>query len=162
MLRMGKLTDYGTLILTHLVHGDRVPASDLAERTRLGGATVSKILKALARAGIVRSARGASGGYALARSAEEISAADIIDALEGPVAITECASAAGSCELETVCGVGSAWQHINVAIRRALDDISLAQLANWQRGSIPAVDLLAARGRPRAAFHSPKTDEQGA
>jgi FeS assembly SUF system regulator len=141
MLRMGKLTDYGTLILTHLVDQGCVPASEIAERTRLGPATVAKILKALGRAGIVQSERGVRGGYTLSRGAGEISAAQIIDALEGPVAITECSSAGGACELETVCGVGSAWQHINVAIRRALGDISLAQLANWQRGMVPVMDF---------------------
>lgn len=141
MLRMGKLTDYGTLILAHMVNGERLSAGDLAERTRLGQPTVAKILKALARAGIVNSALGAHGGYALARPAAEVSAAEVIDALEGPVSITECATGGGSCELETVCGVGSAWQHINLAIRRALDDISLAQLANWQQGHVPALHL---------------------
>jgi FeS assembly SUF system regulator len=158
MLRMGKLTDYGTLILTHLVDRACIPASGLAERTRLGAPTVSKILKALGRAGIVHSARGANGGYTLARDAAEISAADIIDALEGPVAITECSSIGGACELETVCGVGSAWQHINVAIRRALDDISLAQLANWQRGTIPPMDLHMAHRMAGSTINS-KVDE---
>ncbi len=141
MLRIGKLTDYGTLILTRMIGGECLSATELAEQTRLGPATASKILKALARTGIVRSVRGARGGYSLARPADEISAAQIIDALEGPVAITECATGAGNCELETLCGVGNAWQHINVAIRRALDDISLAELANWQHGNIPALQL---------------------
>ncbi len=149
MLRMGKLTDYGTLILTRLVGTGRLSAAELAERTRIGPATTAKVLKALARAGIVDAERGANGGYALARPAADISAAQIIDALEGPVAITECSSAGGLCELETVCGVGSAWQHINVAIRRALDDISLAELANWQRGTVPALDLGGAFGGAR-------------
>ncbi|MEO0973777.1 MAG: SUF system Fe-S cluster assembly regulator [Pseudomonadota bacterium] len=141
MLRIGKLTDYGTLILTRMTGGDCVSATELAEQTRLGPPTAAKILKALARAGIVRSVRGAHGGYALARPATDISAAQIIDALEGPVAITECATGAGSCELESLCGVGNAWQHINVAIRQSLDAISLAQLADWQPGTLPSLNL---------------------
>lgn len=151
MLRIGKLTDYGTLILTRLVGGECVSAAELAEQTRLGPATAAKLLKALARTGIVNSIRGANGGYTLARPATQISAAQIIDALEGPVAITECATGAGSCELETVCGVGNAWQHINVAIHRALDDISLAELANWQHGAVPALQLGAHANRAAGA-----------
>lgn len=161
MLRIGRLTDYGTLILTRMVDGECVSASDLAEQTRLGPATVAKILKALGRAGIVTSARGAHGGYALARPASEVTAADVIDALEGPVSITECATGGGSCELTSVCGVGSAWQHINLAIHRALADITLAELANWQRGSIPALSLaLDEHGRARPQRRRRSTENQ--
>ena len=93
MLRISKLTDYATVILAEPRR--RQPrelqtAAEVAERTRLGLPTVSKLLKSLQRAGLVASARGAHGGYQLARPAGAISAAEIIDALEGPVAITEC------------------------------------------------------------------------
>ncbi|MEM9387698.1 MAG: SUF system Fe-S cluster assembly regulator [Pseudomonadota bacterium] len=151
MLRIGKLTDYGTLILTRLVGGQCVSAAQLAEQTRLGPATAAKILKALARTGILNSIRGTNGGYTLARPPSQISAAQIIDALEGPVAITECATGAGCCELETVCGVSNAWQHINVAIRRALDDISLAELANWKHGAVPSLQLGTLAHHPNGA-----------
>jgi Rrf2 family protein len=76
----------------------------------------------------VNSTRGANGGYQLARAPREISAADVIDALEGPVSITECSSHDSHCEHEGVCSVGGTWQRINVAIRRALDDVSLVDL----------------------------------
>jgi FeS assembly SUF system regulator len=95
----------------------------------VGVATVSKLLKAMNKAGLVTSTRGAQGGYRLTRDASDISAAHIIDALEGPVSITECSSSDRHCDLEAVCSVGGAWQRINVAIRRALDDISLADLS---------------------------------
>ena len=72
--------------------------------------------------------RGAGGGYQLARDPGDISAADVIDALEGPVAITECCAPNSQCEHEGVCSVGGAWQRVNVAIRRALNDVSLADL----------------------------------
>jgi FeS assembly SUF system regulator len=130
MLRISKLTDYGTLILTQLPvdgHG-LASAGQVSASTRLAQPTVSKLLKAMVRAGLVVSTRGASGGYALARPARDISAAQIIDALEGPVAITECSSASGTCSLESICGVGHAWQKINIGIRRALAEISLADL----------------------------------
>ena len=130
MFRISKMTDYGTLILAHLEDGDDAltAASEIAARTGLGTATVSKLLKALARAGLVTATRGARGGYALSRPAADISAADIIDAIEGPVAITDCAVEGERCDLEAVCGVGSAWQQINASIRRALRGITLDDL----------------------------------
>ncbi len=130
MLRMSKLTDYGTLVLAQLAasEGRLASAHQVATDTHLSLPTVSKLLKSLVHAGLAVSKRGARGGYALSRPAEEISAAEILDALEGPVAITECSSAPGLCELESSCRVGGAWQSINVSIRRALRQVSLADL----------------------------------
>jgi FeS assembly SUF system regulator len=133
MLRISKLTDYGTLILVHLVGGEAgrlYPASDVAAGTHLALPTVQKILKQLARNGLVESARGAEGGYRLARPAEQISAAEILDCLEGPVAITECSHDDSQCELEPNCQVGGAWQKISIAIRAAMNDIRLSDLGN--------------------------------
>ncbi|MEM7431313.1 MAG: SUF system Fe-S cluster assembly regulator [Pseudomonadota bacterium] len=131
MLRISKLTDYGTVVLAHLAGAevDLVSAAELANQTGIAGPTVSKLLKSLTRSDIVESVRGANGGYRLSRPADAISAADVIDALEGPVSITECCSAHGHCDYESVCGVGDAWKRINVAIRKALDDVSLADLS---------------------------------
>jgi FeS assembly SUF system regulator len=130
VLRISKLTDYGTVVLAQLANrpGRLSSAAEVAAATGIALPTVSKLLKALARAKLVKSARGAQGGYALARDATAISAADVIDALEGPVSITECSSSNSHCDFESVCKVGGAWQRINFAIRRALDDISLADL----------------------------------
>ena len=130
MLRMSKLTDYGTLVLAQLAasEGRLASAHQVSVDTHLSLPTVSKLLKSLVHAGLAVSQRGARGGYALSRPAEEISAAEILDALEGPVAITECSSAPGLCELESSCLVGGAWQKINVSIRQALDEVSLADL----------------------------------
>ncbi len=130
MLRISKLTDYGTVVLAHLAIDDGlvVSAADIAGATGIGLPTVSKLLKTLARAGLVTSTRGTNGGYKLARSPRAISAADVIDALEGPVSITECSSVDSQCEHEGICSVGGTWQRINVAIRRALDEVSLVDL----------------------------------
>jgi FeS assembly SUF system regulator len=130
MLRMSKLTDYGTMVLAQLSVSDHgwTTAGQVAGATHLGQPTVSKLLKALVHAGLVISTRGVQGGYALARPAATISAAEILDALEGPVAITECSSAKGGCELESFCRVGMAWQRINHSIRKALEGVSLADL----------------------------------
>ena len=130
MLRISRLTDYGTMLLVHLAQqGDRrCAASDVAAATRVALPTAQKLLKVLARAGLVESARGADGGYRLARPAETISAAEIVTVLEGPVAITECSTDDSRCELESLCLVGGAWQRINQAILGALEDISLDEL----------------------------------
>jgi FeS assembly SUF system regulator len=143
MLRMSKLTDYGTMVLAQLAANESrlSTAGEVAEATHLGQPTVSKLLKALVHAGLVVSARGVQGGYALARPAELISAAQIIDALEGPVAITECSMGTG-CDLESHCRVGSAWQRINQSIRRALQDVSLADL-QARHEPLPPPDLKA-------------------
>ena len=135
MLRISKLTDYGTVVLAHIASrpGEPVSAADVAAGTGIAPPTVSKLLKSLARAGLVLSTRGAHGGYRLARPAGEISAADVIDALEGPVSITECSGSDSLCEHEGVCSVGGAWQQVNVAIRRALDDVSLLDLLRSNR-----------------------------
>jgi FeS assembly SUF system regulator len=150
MLRMSKLTDYGTLVLSQLAaqHGGIASAGQVADATRLGPATVSKLLKSLAHAGLVVSARGVQGGYALARPPENITAAEIIDALEGPVAITECSSANSCCDLEEFCRVGRAWQKINWSIRKALETVSLADLQT-KADPLPPPDLGA--GLARAA-----------
>lgn len=142
MLRISKLTDYGTVVLGHLARHEArlVSASEVASATGVGVATVSKLLKELNKAGLVTSTRGAQGGYELAREAAKISAADIIDALEGPVSITECSSSDSHCDLESVCAVGGAWQRINVAIRRALDEISLEDLTR-AKSPLPRFDF---------------------
>lgn len=130
MLRISKLTDYGTVVLAHLAASPDVvcSAADVSSATGIAPPTVSKLLKSLARASLVSSTRGANGGYRLTRRPNEISAADVIDALEGPVSITECSAADSHCDFEPVCSVGSAWKRINIAIRRALQEVSLSDL----------------------------------
>jgi len=130
VLRISKLTDYGTVVLAHLadLENDQASAADVAATTGIAPPTVSKLLKALGKADLVTATRGSHGGYRLARAASEISAADVIDALEGPVSITECSSSTSLCDFESNCAVGGAWQRINVAIRGALTAVSLADL----------------------------------
>jgi FeS assembly SUF system regulator len=152
MLRMSKLTDYGTMVLAQLAAqpGRLSTAGEVASATHLGHPTVSKLLKSLVRAGLVVSERGAQGGYALARPAEEISAAEILDALEGPVAITECSATRGECDLESYCRVGAAWRRINRSIRNALCDVSLADL-QLRPDALGPLDLNHGLGERRAA-----------
>jgi len=143
MLRMGKLTDYATVVLASLAQDParHRAAAELAQRTRLKRPTVSKVLKGLQRAGMVVSSRGAQGGYRLARGPEHITAAQILDIFEGPIAITECSGAASQCGIERLCRVGSAWQRVNAAIRRALEDVTLRQLAGLDATNLRVPDL---------------------
>ncbi|MGQ0384604.1 MAG: SUF system Fe-S cluster assembly regulator [Gammaproteobacteria bacterium] len=150
MLRISRLTDYATVILASLAGGGLASAAGLSERTRIGLPTVSKLLKQLQHAGLVRSVRGAHGGYQLTRPVSEINAADIIDAVEGPVALTECASGAGNCGIEATCLVGHGWQRISLAIRSALTDVKLDELLRHD-GAFATPDLhrpTVARWRP--------------
>jgi FeS assembly SUF system regulator len=143
MLRISKLTDYGTVILACLAQQpDRMlTATEVAERTKVGLPTVSKLLKKLQRAGLVASTRGSHGGYQLACPASEITAARILDVLEGPFALTECSGEHSTCGIAGSCRVGHTWQRVNAAIRRALTDITLAQLSGMERSSVTSVPL---------------------
>ena len=138
MLRISKLTDYGTLVLTHMASfpGRVFSVADLAATLKLGAPTVSKVLKALGRHALVTSTRGAHGGYALSRPAERIAVADIIDALEEqPFGLTECSAASGLCSLEDGCRIRHNWMRINGVVRRALEEVSLADMV----GPLPLV-----------------------
>lgn len=143
MLRISKLTDYGTVILAYLAsHPDKpLAAAEVAASTHVALPTVSKLLKSLQRCGLVSSTRGSQGGYQLARPAAEITAAGILDALEGPFAITECSGQHSSCGIESNCRTGHAWQRVNAAIRRALTDVTLAQLAGTDRATVTHIPL---------------------
>ncbi len=131
MIRISKLTDYAIVILTEVARCDEVEAltaRELAESCRLPLPTTSKILKVIARAGLVTSQRGAKGGYHLARPSHEIPVVEIIRAMEGPIAVTECSALAGDCDIEVDCPVKGGWRRINEAVRGALSDLTLADL----------------------------------
>ncbi|MFA9461691.1 SUF system Fe-S cluster assembly regulator [Thiohalorhabdus methylotrophus] len=130
MLRISKMTDYGTVVMTHLARNPerRFSARELASDLHIGVPTVSKILKVLERGNLLVAQRGKNGGYSLARDPKEISVAQVIRAMEGPIALTECASDALQCEQEKSCSVQSNWQRINHAIMRALEGVSVAEM----------------------------------
>ena len=130
MLRVTKLTDYATLALAELATaGDvRLSAGELAERAGLEMPTVAKLLKPLAQAGLVEGFRGANGGYKLARDAADISLVEIVEAMEGPLGMTECSVHSGQCGIEHSCGVRANWRRINDVVADALRGVSLAQM----------------------------------
>ncbi len=140
MIRLSKLCDYGVAMLTHLAgqEGRQASAAEIAEATGVPPATAAKILKALVRAGILASHRGVLGGYGLARPAATITVAEIVEALDGPIALTACIEeGAGDCGIEALCPARANWQRVNEAIRRALSEITLADMA----GTVPAAFL---------------------
>jgi len=130
MLRISKMTDYGTVVMTHLAkHPDRrFSARELAEEVHIGVPTVSKILKTLERGSLLAAQRGKNGGYTLAKAPEAITVAEVIRTMEGPIALTECASEAMQCDQEDSCTVQNNWQRINKAIMRALEEVSLVEM----------------------------------
>jgi FeS assembly SUF system regulator len=133
MLRVTKLADYGIVMLTHFAShdGNTYTARDIAQEVRLPLPVVSKVLKLLARNSLLSSHRGIKGGYGLARRPQEITVADIIRALEGPIAVTECSDRIhGDCDLEVGCPVKTNWYLINRAIHDALEKITLAEMTH--------------------------------
>ena len=145
MFRLSRITDYGIVLMTHLAGceaGSIHAAREVAEGTRLPLPVVSKILKSLARAGLLTSHRGAKGGFSLARPADAISVPEMIAALDGPISLTECASHGSTCPQESSCEVREPWQRINAAVQQALDRISLADLAMPMAGLIVPLESL--------------------
>jgi FeS assembly SUF system regulator len=132
MIRIGRLTDYGIVLMSHVAAKPEVDhsASEIAANARLPLPTVSKLLRLLAKERLLLSHRGAKGGYCLARPAAEISVAAIIEAIEGPVRLTLCTTNdhTADCEYEPRCPVRGHWQKINRAVCTALADVSLADI----------------------------------
>lgn len=139
MLRISKLTDYGTVVMATLAEagGEKLSASKLADLTHLEVPTVAKVLKLLASTGLVESYRGVQGGYRLARAPEEISVADMISAVEGPIALTECGVEAGLCSYESRCCLRGNWQRIGQVVESALEQLSLADMLPSSRIKAP-------------------------
>ena len=130
MLRVSKLTDYATVVMTGLAAAadEVLSAQQLADRARLEVPTVSKVLKPLAQAGLVDAFRGAHGGYRLSRPASDISLIAIVEAMEGPLAMTECSLDDTSCGIASQCGARANWRRINDVVADALRGVSLAQM----------------------------------
>jgi FeS assembly SUF system regulator len=130
MLRLSKLTDYAMVILTCMAKNqDNLhTAVDIAKATGVALPTVSKILKALLKANVLVSMRGAKGGYRLARTAEKITIATVISALEGPIALTECSISHQDCGQVSGCEIGGVWGRINQTVFNALEAITLADM----------------------------------
>ena len=143
MLRVSKLADYGTVVMASLA---REPArlhsaAEVAGRIGLATPTVSKILKTLARNGLVTSTRGAHGGYRLRGDPAGISIAEIIDAMDGPIGMTECSTTPGICTQEAACTVRANWRSINHIVLDALSRVTLEQMTKPIAHSVPVATL---------------------
>ena len=131
-LKLSRLADYGVILMSEMAHshGGIHSAQEMAASTNLPLPTVSKLLSALARAGLLEAIRGVKGGFRLARNPERISVAEIIKALDGPVALTQCIERGpGYCEVEMICPSRRGWRTVNDAVRFALESVSLADFA---------------------------------
>jgi FeS assembly SUF system regulator len=127
MIILSKLADYAVIVATHLAaYPDRqVTAGTVAAETRLPQATVAKVLKALAHAGVVTAARGAGGGYRLARIATAISIAEVVAAIDGDIGLTQCSVHVEDCARTSYCPTRPHWAAINRAVGQALSAVSL-------------------------------------
>jgi FeS assembly SUF system regulator len=141
MLRLSKLTDYAVVVLVRLADGQRRGVDTVQTSPGISGATgvpeptVAKVLKALAASSLVVSQRGARGGYRLAKPLGGISIADVIGAIDGPIALTACVDGQhGCCEVESLCAVKGRWDLVNDAIHQALSSITLADM---REASVP-------------------------
>lgn len=131
MLRINKLADYATVIM-HCLMAEPLgilSANQISQRLKLSLPMVSKVLKILSDANLLVSIRGASGGYRLAKPAQDITIAAVIAAVEGDLAITECSGAAHICRQESMCAIKHNWQSINRFLLSTLESVSLADMA---------------------------------
>ncbi|MBP6819198.1 SUF system Fe-S cluster assembly regulator [Ferrovibrio sp. MS7] len=139
MLRLSRLADYGVMVMAHVAAAPAAvhTADAAAAATGLPGPTVAKLMAKLCRAGLLASQRGARGGYSLSREPQAMTVADIVSALDGPIALTQCSEHQPSaCDRENLCVSRRGIHKINSAIRQALESVSLAELAR------PAYDFM--------------------
>ena len=133
MLRLNRMTDYAILVLGALArrHGETLASGHLAQVTELAQPTVAKVLKMLLAAELVETQRGVRGGYRLMKILGQISLVDIVEAMEGPIAVTDCIEGARQpCPASNCCCMRKHWNHVNLAIRSALTDVTLEDLIN--------------------------------
>jgi FeS assembly SUF system regulator len=153
MIRLSKLTDYAVVVMTAMMRSDAAmhAAGALADRTGLPAPTVSKLLKLLAKAGLVTSHRGAAGGYSLATSPDLITVAAIIGAIDGPIALVDCVDGAeGACGVESLCARKGNWDKVNQAVRQALEGVTLADMATPSFPPLPPAPPRAKAGAATA------------
>jgi len=152
MMKLSKLADYAVVILVRLGQGDGVMASvALAQETGVPEPTVAKVLKILGQQGIVRSHRGARGGYYLDQSLDQMSVGRIIAAIDGPVTLVGCVEG-HDCDASSRCGLCGNWDPVNQAIRETLERITLADMARNGRPSVTTPSAVPVRHDPMAAL----------
>ncbi len=143
MLKISRLTDYATAVILFMQNNNKLYSSELiAKGVKLEVPTVSKVLKLLTKARILSSTRGASGGYQLAKSSENISLFDVIVAIEGDTAITECTKTDSLCSQEQACDSKTGWQNVNQQIEQILTKMTIARMAELNGASKPNIKMV--------------------
>jgi FeS assembly SUF system regulator len=138
-MRLSHLADYAVVLMTAAARrsaGARLSATELASDTGVPLPTAQKLMGQLAACGLLRSVRGAAGGFSLARSAQEISLADIVEAVEGPIAMTVCSEGRSDCALDAHCRVKPHMGMVGTAVRGALGAVSLAALCSPAKAGV--------------------------
>lgn len=134
MIKMARLTEYGFMLIMALKKSSHpVSAEYLAQTVGLEVPTVSKILKQLRKAGLLDSKRGAYGGYFLMKRKRDISLHEVIEAMEGPLAITECADLNGDCRLIDHCYMSAGMRRVNQVISQALQNVTVSEIMDTDR-----------------------------
>ena len=131
MIRLSRLTDYAIVIVAELARTSGIlqTAAGLADRTRIPEPTVAKVLKILARGGVVDSARGINGGYVINRALSDIAIGEVIEAMNGPLTLTACVDDDDSdCNIAHYCLMKGRWAPVNEAIRTAFTTIKLSDM----------------------------------
>lgn len=157
MIRLTNLADYAVVLMCSIAQTDkRLSAQDLSASSNIPVPTVSKILNSLSRSGLLDSKRGLKGGFALSRPACEISVADIIESIDGPICMTSCVdSENGDCGLDQICMMRPRWQVINRAVRMALDNVKLSVIT----GPVDDLFLMEVLRRSPDAETQPPSEE---
>ena len=168
MFRLGRMTDYGVVLLSYMEESRVTPASELVEKSAIAAPSVAQLLKRLTRARLLVSQRGVGGGYRLARPAEQITLAEIIRALEGPIALTACTDGTSdSCTVASFCQMHGWWNRVNGAVESTLEAITLAdirrEIAESPFPALPPVSSAPASrgtGSTGGTGHSPQEAHQ--
>jgi Rrf2 family protein len=139
MLKLSKKSDYGLIALKHLAkhnHGDACSAADIAAEYGISATLLAKVLQRLARRGLVTAKHGSTGGYTLAKDPSEISALEVITAIDGPLFITSCVTSNGECYQTSRCTVREPLRRVNESICRVLSTVTISQMAEDSNGSV--------------------------
>jgi FeS assembly SUF system regulator len=157
MIRLSRLADYAVVITSFMAaQPARVfSALELADGTGLPSPTVSKVLTALSRAKVAKSLRGVKGGYQLSRPAKDITAAEIISAVDGPIALTLCMEHDSACDVAALCPSRYGWRRVNDAIQQALDSVTLAEMASPFLAMPPLTRAVEAAAPPTTSRAAP-------
>ena len=144
MFKLNRMTDYAIVVLGVLAHrhGEILPTAQLAALTGLNQPTVAKVAKSLVAAGLLETHRGVHGGYRLVRHAAAVSLVQVVEAMEGPIAVNDCVEGAQEpCMVGNCCFMSQNWNRVNLAVRSALNDVSLKDLIDPAQLFAPADEL---------------------